>query len=337
MDALPVTEMTDVPFKSRQTAVYKGEQVGVMHACGHDVHTAVLLGVAEVLAGFRDELKGNVLFIFQPAEEGPPEGEEGGAALMLEEGVLDGHEPGAIVALHVTSRLHVGNFGYRRGPLLAAADAFSIAVTGTQTHGARPWQGADPIVATAQLVSALQTLVSRRIDISLAPAVVTIGSIKGGIRHNIIPDVVTMDGTIRTFRPDHRTQLVREIEQVANGVGTATGTDVEFSIFGGVPVTVNDPGLTDRLLPALERAAGSGDVIEMPYITGAEDFSYFAERVPGFYFFVGATPEDVRLSDASPNHSPRFYVDEDSVKVALQAFLHIVVDYFDMDAEAFDR
>jgi amidohydrolase len=328
MDALPVTEQAEVPFKSTATAEYRGEKVGVMHACGHDTHVAILMATAEVLTRLRADLAGNVLFIFQPAEEGPPEGEDGGALMMLKEGLFATYRPDAVVGLHIWAPLHVGDIGYRSGPLLAAADRFRIVVTGRQTHGARPWQGVDPIVTSAEIVGALQTVVSRQIDVTRNPAVITVGSIRGGIRHNIIPDTVEMLGTIRTFDPGQRTDVIERIQRVALNVAEANGASTTFALGEDrYPVTVNDAALTQRILPSLARAVGAQHVIEVPRETGAEDFSYFAEKVPGFFFFVGATPREQDLATTPANHSPRFQVDEGALQVGLRAMLYATVDY----------
>jgi amidohydrolase len=328
MDALPVTEQAEVPFKSTATAEYRGEKVGVMHACGHDTHVAILMATAEVLTRLRTDLAGNVLFIFQPAEEGPPEGEDGGALMMLKEGLFATYRPDAVVGLHIWAPLHVGDIGYRSGPLLAAADRFRIVVTGRQTHGARPWQGVDPIVTSAEIVGALQTVVSRQIDVTRNPAVITVGSIRGGIRHNIIPDTVEMLGTIRTFDPGQRTDVIERIQRVALNVAEANGASTTFALGEDrYPVTVNDAALTQRILPSLARAVGAQHVIEVPRETGAEDFSYFAEKVPGFFFFVGATAREQDLATTPANHSPRFQVDEGALQVGLRAMLYATVDY----------
>jgi amidohydrolase len=325
MDALPVTEKTDVPFRSQATAEYRGESVGVMHACGHDVHTAVLMGVAEVLTELRATLPGTVLFVFQPAEEGPPAGEEGGAALMLKEGIFDTVKPDAVFGLHVWSALNTGEIGYRSGPAMAASDTFTIEVRGRQTHGSRPWQGVDPIVAAAQIVGALQTVVSRRIDITAHPAVVTIGAVKGGIRHNIIPDRVELRGTIRTFDPKQREEIFARVREIAENTARASGAtaEVEFQT-PSYPVTRNDPQLTERMLPSLRGVAA---VEEMDLITGAEDFSLYQQRVPGLFFFVGVTPAGQDPAAAPANHSDYFFVDETSIPIAIRALTQVTLDF----------
>lgn len=325
MDALPVTEKTDVPFKSRATAEYRGERVGVMHACGHDVHTAVLMGVAEVLTQLRSTLPGTVVFIFQPAEEGAPAGEEGGAALMLKEGIFDPVTPEAVFGLHVWSALNTGQIGYRSGPAMAASDTFSIEVRGRQTHGSRPWQGVDPIVAAAQIVGALQTVVSRRIDITTYPAVVTIGAVKGGIRHNIIPDRVELRGTIRTFDAKQREDVFARVREITENTARANGATAEVKFeTPSYPVTRNDPQLTEKMLPSLRRVA---QVEEMDLITGAEDFSLYQQRTPGLFFFVGVTPVGQDAASAPANHSDFFYVDEKSIPIAIRALTQLTLDY----------
>ena len=328
MDGLPVTEQTDVPFKSTATGEYRGEKVGVMHACGHDTHVAILMAAAEILSRLRGDLAGNVLFIFQPAEEGPPEGEDGGAVMMLKEGLFETYRPAAAFGLHIMYSLHAGDVGYRSGPMLAGADRFRIMVTGRQTHGARPWQGVDPIVTAAEIVSALQTVVSRQIDLTQNPAVVTVGSIRGGIRHNIIPDSVEMLGTIRTFDAQQRSLVMERIQRVVQNIAEANGASATFTPGEDVyPVTFNDVGLTERALPSLQRALGAEHVRQIPLETGAEDFAYFAQRVPGFFFFVGSTPREQSLATAPANHSPLFYVDERALQVGLRAMLYVAVDY----------
>jgi amidohydrolase len=328
MDALPVTEMVDVPFKSTATSTYRGETVGVMHACGHDAHTAILMGAAQALAAMRQELPGTVVFLFQPAEEGTPDGSRGGAWLMLEEGVLAAPKVDAAFGLHVFSTLNAGQLGYRSGPFMAAADRFRIVVKGEQTHGSRPWGGVDPIVAASQVVMGLQTLVSRQIDITRNPAVVSVGAIKGGIRNNIIPDSVELIGTFRTFDPAVRQQIIDGITRTAKDISAASGATAEVEIGDdNYPVTANDARLVSRMLPSLERAAGPGNVLEIPYVTGAEDFSFIGERVPSLFFFVGITPPGQDAAKAPSNHSPKFFIDESGLEVGLRAMLGLAVDY----------
>ena len=328
MDALPVVEQTDVPFRSRVTTTYRNETVGVMHACGHDVHTSVLMGLAEAFAGMRADLPGTVIFLFQPAEEGAPEGEDGGASLMIQEGVLQRYRPEAVFGLHVFANMPTGMIGYRGGPLMAGSDTFRILVKGKQTHGARPWIGVDPVVISSQIVGALQTVVSRQTDITQNPAVVTVGAIKGGIRFNIVPDQVEMLGTIRTFDPQQRAAVIKNIDRMVTNIAEASGATATFEIQpGSNPVVRNDPALTERVLPSLRRAAGAANVRAVPLVTGAEDFAFFAEKVPSFFFFVGVTPRDQNMLTAASNHSPLFYVDETAIPIASRAFGQLALDY----------
>ncbi|MGQ0833649.1 MAG: amidohydrolase [Gammaproteobacteria bacterium] len=334
MDALPVTEKTDVPFRSRETATYRGETVGVMHACGHDTHTAILMGVAQTLVKLRDALPGNVLFIFQPAEEGAPAGEEGGAELMLKEGLFEKYRPEAVFGLHVWSALRAGEIGYRGGPFMAASDAYRIVVQGKQTHGSRPWGGIDPVVASAQIINALQTVVSRQVDITKHPAVVTVGAIKGGIRNNIIPDSVEMIGTIRTFDPEQRAQIIERMKRVVESTAEATGATATLTMDpGNNPVMLNDPDLMARVLPTLKRVAGEENVKALPLITGAEDFAFYAQKVPSVFFFVGVTPRDKNPVTAPSNHSDYFYVDESALPIGLLAMTEVAIDYLSEKSE----
>ncbi len=328
MDALPVTESSGLPFESKQTAEFRGEKVGVMHACGHDSHTAILMGVAEAMAKNKAQLAGEVLFIFQPAEEGPPDGEQGGASLMLEEGIFKQFKPEAVFGLHVFSTLNSDQIGYRSGPFMAASDRFNIVVKGRQTHGSRPWGGVDPIVSAAEIVTSSQNIVSRRQDITKQPVVVSYGAIKGGIRYNIIPDSVELIGTIRTFDNDMRAQVFKDLDNVAQHVAAANGATVVTKIPDSIgnPVTYNDPVLTAKVLPSLKKIAGD-KVVEMTLVTGAEDFAYYAKEVPGFFFFVGSTPKGVDASTAPSNHSPKFFLDESALPLATRALLQIAVDY----------
>nr|WP_255775433.1 amidohydrolase [Microbulbifer sediminum] len=332
MDALPVTEQVDLPFASKVKTQFNGEEVGVMHACGHDTHVAMLMGAAEVLAGMRDELQGNVLFVFQPAEEGAPEGEEGGAELMLKEGLFKKYRPDVAFGQHVTSNLPTGVIGYRSGPLMASSDKFRIMVKGRQTHGSRPWGGVDPITTAAQIVMGTQTIVSRQIDITKEPAVVSFGKIDGGVRNNIIPDEVELVGTIRNFDMDNRQQIFERLKVTAENIAASTGAEADVTIYEGYPVTVNNPELTEFALPVVRQAAGEQKVMEIPKITGAEDFSFFANEVPGFYYFLGVTPSGKDPRTAPSNHSPRFYVDEAALKVGTEALTRLALDYMESNA-----
>ena len=329
MDGLPVTEETGLPFASKVKSTYNGDTVGVMHACGHDAHVAILMGVAEALAGMRKDLAGEVLFVFQPAEEGPPDGEEGGAEEMLKQGLFRDFKPEAVFGLHVFSTLNAGQIGYRAGPAMAASDRFNIVIKGRQTHGSRPWGGVDPIVAAADVIGTAQTIVSRRQNIAKQPVVVTFGAIKGGIRYNIIPDQVEMIGTIRTFDEGMRQAVFKDLQNVAEHVAAAHGATAIAQVpdTKGNPVTVNDPALTAKLLPSLERAAGKENVVEMGLNMGAEDFSFYAREVPGFFFFVGATPKGQDAGKAPSNHSPEFFLDESALDVGLRAMLQVTLDY----------
>ena len=329
MDALPVTERSGLPFASKVTSTFRGEPVGVMHACGHDAHVGILMGVAEALASIRAELPGEILFVFQPAEEGPPDGEEGGAEEMLAQGIYKGFKPQAVFGLHVFSTLNAGQLGWRSGPAMAASDRFNIVVQGRQTHGSRPWGGVDPIVASADHIGTAQTIVSRRQDISRLPVVLSFGAIKGGIRYNIIPDSVELVGTIRTFDEGMRQGVFADLRNVAESVAKAHGATAVVKVpdTKGNPVTANDPALTARVVPSLRKAVGDANVVEMGLIMGAEDFSFYAREVPGFFFFVGATPRGKDAIKAPSNHSPEFFLDEEALKVGTRAMLQLVLDH----------
>src|SRR3990167_3554716 len=334
MDALPVAEEVDLPFASKVKAEWNGAQVGVMHACGHDAHTAILMGVAEVLASQRGALRGTVKFIFQPAEELPPEGEEGGAKMMVEEGAMDNPRPAAIFGLHVPSRLPLNVVGYRPGPTMASADNLKITVRGSQTHGAMPWAGVDPIVTAAQVVLGLQTVVSRQVDLTREPAVVTIGTIHGGLRENIIPDSVEMRGTIRTFDEEMRDDIHERVTYLAEAISRSARAGCTVCIKKNYPVTVNDPALTEAMRPTLARVAGPNHLALVPKVTGSEDFSFFQRVVPGLFIFLGVTPEDKDVSKAAPNHSPRFFVDERCLVTGVRALSHLAADFLQHGASA---
>jgi amidohydrolase len=329
MDALPVEERADVPFASKARTTWNGENVGVMHACGHDAHVAILMGVASVLAALRGQLAGSVKFIFQPAEELPPEGEEGGAKLMIAQGALEDPAPGAIFGLHVTSQLPTGVIGYRAGPAMASADNFRITVAGRQTHGARPWRGVDPIVTAAQVVLGLQTIVSRQVDIAREPVVVTVGAIKGGVRENIIPDSVELRGTIRTFDEEMRDDVHARVKDTAEHIARAARAGCEVCITKRYPVTVNDAELTAAMVPTLERVAGTGQARMIAKVTGSEDFSFFQQVVPGLFFFIGITPPTQDLKTAAPNHSPLFCIDEAGLLLGVRALTHVAADWLE--------
>ncbi len=327
MDGLPVTEQVDLPFASKVRTTYEGQQVGVMHACGHDTHVAMLMGVAEILAGMRAQLPGTVKFIFQPAEEGLPPGQVGGAEQMLKEGAFNAPKPDAVFGLHVMSTLPAGHIGYKPGGQLAAVDRLHITVRGKQTHGARPWDGIDPIVAASQIVVGLQSIAARQVNVLNAPIIVTIGQINGGVRNNIIPDSVMMVGTLRTLDPGMREDVRARVKRTAEQIAAAAGAKAEVWIFPGYPVTMNDEQLTQWAAPVLERAAGKGKAYSGPPSLGGEDFSYFANEVPGFFFFLGTVPEGQDPATAPANHSPQFFVDESTLPVGVRALANLAVEY----------
>lgn len=326
MDALPVTEKVDLPFASKVTTKYRGKKVGVMHACGHDTHVAMLLGVAHNLTKIKDQLTGDVMFIFQPAEEGAPEGEEGGAELMLKQGLFTDRKPEKVFGLHVSSSMHTGVIALRSGPAMASEDSFTIKVKGKQTHGSRPWQGVDPIVASAQVVNSVQTIISRQVDVTKAPAVVSFGAINGGIRSNIIPDEVELIGTIRTFDQNMRKDIKQRIGKIATSAAETLGATATTQIDNGYPVTINNPELVAEMRPVLESVVGKGKLIEPSLITGAEDFSYYALETPGLFFFLGVTPPDQDLTTVASNHSPHFYADESAFKVGVEAMTKLAMN-----------
>ena len=325
MDGLPVIEKTGLPFASKKITEYLGQSVGVMHACGHDAHVAILMGVAEFLAKNKDQLKGNVMLIFQPAEEGPPEGENGGAKMMLEEGIFDKYNPEVIFGLHVGNGPH-GYIGVSSGPAMAAAGTYRIKIKGVQAHGSRPWDSIDPIMASAELIQNLNTIVSRRINIVNNPAVISVGIVRSGTRGNIIPEDSEIQGTIRTFDPKLREEIYQEIRQVAEGVALGTGAEitVEFDVGGFYPVTFNNTDLVERLTPSLMQATNN-KVYEMIPSTGAEDFSFFSNVIPGMYFWLGVNAPGVM--EAPGNHSPYFVVDDGALDEGLRALVYLVTDY----------
>jgi amidohydrolase len=327
MDALPVTEESDVPFKSTVRTMWNGVECGAMHACGHDTHVAILMGVAEILASVRKDLSGTVKFIFQPAEELPPMGEEGGAELMMKQGCLEGPKVDAIFGLHITSKMHANTIGYRSGPLMASADQFRIFVRGNQTHGAQPWSGVDPIVVGSQIVMGLQTIVSRKMNLTEEPSVVTVGSFQAGNRSNIIPDEAKMEGTIRAFDERHRDDIHAFVEKISTMIAEAGGAKAHVHFSRGYPVTSNDEKLTEWSVPVLKKVAGAGAVGVCPKTCGAEDFSFYQKSVPGFFFFIGCTPKDKDCKYAASNHSPRFYVDESGLKLGVKAMTTLAADW----------
>lgn len=332
MDALPVAERVDVPFKSVAKANYRGEEVGVMHACGHDAHTAVLMGVAEALVNSKAALRGNVLFVFQPAEEGAPPGEVGGASEMLKAGIFEKYQPDVVVGSHAWSNLNTGDIGYRAGPLMADSNIWRVVVKGKQSHGSQPWNGVDPILVAAQIVTSLNTIVSRQVNITDNPAVLSVGIIKGGVRNNIIPESAELIGTLRTFTPEQKGKIVAGMKRMTENVAIANGATAQFELDKySNPVVVNEPRLTEKLLPSLERVAGKDHVKVVPLVTGSEDFAYFAQKVPSFFFFYGVTPKDRNAATAPSNHSPEFYLDEAAIPLAVRAMTATAVDYLTGD------
>ena len=332
MDALPVAEEVDVPFKSTARTQWNGLDCGVMHACGHDAHTSILMGVAEVLAGMRERIPGTITFVFQPAEETPPIGEDGGARMMVEQGCLKNPDVGAIFGLHVTSIHTTGDIGYRSGPLMASADDFRVFVRGVQTHAAMPWRGVDPIVVGSQIVLGLQTVVSRRMNITHEPSVVTVGVFQGGVRHNIIPDEVKLEGTIRAFDETQRDEIHVHVKRIAEMIAASGGATAKVHIHRWYDVTVNDPALTEWSIPTLSRIAGDTKVNVVDKVCGAEDFSFYQKAVPGFFYFMGCTPPERDAGTAAPNHSPRFYVDESCLKLGVRTLSALALDWLAANA-----
>ncbi len=329
IDGLPVTERTPVPFASKVTSLYNGIETGVMHACGHDTHIAILMGTAEVLSKIKADIKGTVKFIFQPAEEGTPPGENGGAKMMVEEGVLKNPDVDAIFGLHIAAGTDVGVINYKPAGIMAAAQRFVIKVKGKQTHGSRPWGGIDPIVVSAQIINGLQTIVSRDTELTKEAAVITIGLIRGGVRNNIIPEEVEMIGTIRTLDYNMQKKLNDEMKRRVPAIAEAYGAKAEIEIEGGYPITFNDVNLTNEMLPSLQKSAGNKNVHLINAITGAEDFSYYQKEVPGLYFFLGGKPLDVKPEDAASHHTPDFFIDESGLKLGVQTFVNLTLDYMD--------
>nr|WP_246197362.1 amidohydrolase [Pseudoxanthomonas sacheonensis] len=328
MDALPVTEQTGLPFASKATSEYRGQPVGVMHACGHDAHVAMLLGVASALAAMKDQLPGEVMFVFQPAEEGPPNaGEEFGAALMLKQGIFADFKPDAVFGLHVWAGLPVGKVGTRSGALMASADEWTLTVHGKQTHGSRPWDGVDPITLGAQILLGTQSIIARQVNIAATPVVLTAGQFQSGVRFNIIPDEAKLVGTLRTFDPAVRQDVIDRFHRTAQDFAHAGGGTAELQVVNNAPATINDPALAQRGRASLESALGTGNVVEMPLVTVAEDFSQYATAAPTFFFFVGSTSRGTDPATAPINHSPQFLLDEQSLQVGSKAMLQVALDY----------
>lgn len=327
MDALPVSERVNLPFASKVKTEYNGAQVGVMHACGHDTHVAMLLGTAEVLSKMKSKLRGTVVFIFQPAEEGAPVGEEGGAELMVKEGVMDNPKIDAIFGIHINSQTEIGKIKYKSGSFMAAADWFTIKVKGRQTHGAYPWSGIDPISTASQIIQGLQMIVSRQSELTKAPVVITVGKINAGVRENIIPEELTMAGTIRTLDDAMQKETHEKIKLTAQKIAESVGATAEVSIETKTLVTYNTPELVRQMLPSLEKSIGKENVSETEWVTGAEDFSYYRLKAPAFFFQVGGMPKGKNPKDAAPHHTPDFYIDDSRLDVGIKAFCNIVFDY----------
>ncbi|MGM5470197.1 amidohydrolase [Flavobacteriaceae bacterium LMO-SS05] len=325
MDALPVTERNDLPYKSEVKTSFLDTETGVMHACGHDTHIAILMGVAEVLSKHKDQIHGTVKFIFQPAEEGPPPGEEGGARLMVKEGVLDHPKVDAIFGLHINSATPVGTIKYKTGGILAAVERFVITVKGKQTHGSQPWSGVDPILISAKIIDGLQTIISRESNLLVEPAVITVGKITSGTRFNIIPERAELIGTVRTLDPDMRTLILKRMTEMSETIAKAYGGSATIEFQNTAAITYNDPNLVEEMLPTLKAQAGEEHVVVMKAITGGEDFSFFQEVVPGFYFFLGGmTPGNTQVF---PHHTPDFQIDENGMLLGVKALTNLAIDY----------
>jgi amidohydrolase len=330
MDALPVIERNSLPFASKVKTVFNGQETGVMHACGHDSHTAILMAVAEILSKNKSELKGTVKFIFQPAEEGAPAGEEGGAALMVKEGVLENPKVDVIFGMHIQSMRPIGEIGYRAGGIMAAADNYSVTVKGKQAHGSAPWMGIDPIVISAEIINGLQTIISRQTELTKEAAIISVGRFQSGIRENIIPEEAFFAGTIRTLDEGMQDKIHEKIRLTATKIAESGGATAEVVIRRGTPVTYNDPALTARMVPSLNKAAGADHVMNIHATTGAEDFAFYQKKIPGFFFFVGAMPDGSDPATVASHHTPDFYIDEKGFLTGLKAMLNVTVDYMYM-------
>lgn len=330
IDALPVTERNNLPFASKVTTTFNGQETGVMHACGHDSHVAILMGVAEILVKNKNDLKGTIKFLFQPAEEGAPSGEEGGADLMVKEGLLENPQVDVIFGLHIQSISPIGRITYRPAGLMAASDWFSIKVKGRQSHGSAPWMGVDPIVVSAQIINGLQTIISRQTELTKEAAVITVGRMQAGIRENIIPEEAFMAGTIRTLDEAMQDKIHEKIRLTATKIAESAGATAEVTIEKKTPVTFNDPALTEKMVASLRKAAGPENVIRINAVTGAEDFAFYQKKVPGFFFFVGAMPPDQEMSRVPAHHTPDFMIDERAFLTGIKAMLNVTVDYMYM-------
>lgn len=328
IDALPVTENNDLPFKSEVTTEFLGSKTGVMHACGHDTHTAILMGVAQILSQHTDMIHGTVKFIFQPAEEGPPPGEEGGAALMIKEGVLTNPDVDAIFGLHINAGTPVGTIKYKPEGMMAAVERFVINVKGVQAHGSAPWSGVDPVVISAKIIDGLQTIISRNADLTESAAVITVGKITSGVRFNIIPETAEMIGTVRTLDPDNKELILRRMREMVPAIAKAYGGEASIEIQNNTAITFNDPELTKEMLPTLKKVAGADNVKLMNATTGGEDFSFFQEKVPGLYFYLGGMQKG---GEPTRHHTPGFYIDESGLLLGVKAMTQLTLDYLDAD------
>ena len=327
MDALPVTERGNLPFKSVVRTTFNGVETGVMHACGHDSHTAILMGTAEVMSKVKAEIPGTIVFIFQPAEEGAPNGETGGASDMIKEGVLDNPKVETIFGLHINSQTPVGTIRYRPGGTMASSDRMSIIIKGKQTHGGYPWSGVDPIVTGAQIIMGLQTVVSRMTPLTESAAVISIGMFQAGLRENIIPEEAKLLGTIRCLDPKIQKEVHANIKRVVTNIAESAGATAEVNIEIGNPVTYNNPELTKKMYPTLEEVAGEKNVVVQTPVTGAEDFAKFQEKIPGFFFFLGGMAKDKVAVEVAPHHTPDFYIDEGGFTLGVKSFCHLILDY----------
>ena len=333
IDALPIKERVNIPFASKAMGEYNGKIVPVMHACGHDTHTAILMGTAEILASIKSELKGTVKFIFQPAEEGPPEGEEGGAKLMVKEGVLENPKVDVIFGLHINAQTEVGKIKYRPKGTMAASDLYTIKINGKQTHGAYPWLGIDPITTAAQIIMGIQTIVSRNLNITESAAVISVGQINAGVRSNVIPEELTMTGTIRSLDSKVQDMMHSRLKKVVSSIAESAGATAEIKITNQTLITYNDPLLTEKMVPTLEITAGKDNVSITPAVTGAEDFSYFQEKIPGLYFFLGGAPKGKPIEETAPHHTPDFYIGERSFVLGMKDLPNLTIDYMEMNAK----
>ena len=329
MDALPIVERTNIPFASKVKATYNGQEVGVMHACGHDTHTAILMSVAEILSSMKSDIRGTIKFIFQPAEEGPPEGEEGGAPLMIKEGVMNDPKVDVIFGLHIESNIPVGTIEYKPGAFMASSDWFTIKIKGKGSHGSQPWLGVDPIAISAQVIQGLQNIVSRQSELTKAPVVISVGKIESGVRSNIIPEEATMYGTIRTLDNQMQKAVHEKIKKVAENIAEAGGATAIVTIDTKTLVTYNEPDLVKKMIPSLSKAA-SNNIKEREWVTGAEDFSYYGLHAPAFFYYLGGMPKNIDKAAAPPHHTAEFYVEEEGMRTGIKSFLYLVFDYMNL-------